>query len=46
MRIEGPVALVTGANRGLGQDFAEQLLSRDAAKAYDPTLAQRINTYP
>jgi NAD(P)-dependent dehydrogenase (short-subunit alcohol dehydrogenase family) len=34
MRIEGSVALVTGANRGLGQHFAEQLLARGAAKVY------------
>jgi NAD(P)-dependent dehydrogenase (short-subunit alcohol dehydrogenase family) len=34
MRIEGSVAVVTGANRGLGQHFAEQLLARGAAKVY------------
>ena len=34
MRIEGSVALVTGANRGLGRHLAEQLLSRGAAKVY------------
>lgn len=34
MRIEGSVALVTGANRGLGRHFAEQLLARGAAKVY------------
>ena len=34
MRIEGSVALVTGANRGLGQHLAEQLLARGAAKVY------------
>ena len=34
MRIEGSVALVTGANRGLGQHFAEQLFARGAAKVY------------
>ena len=28
------VALVTGANRGLGRHFADELLSRGAAKAY------------
>jgi NAD(P)-dependent dehydrogenase (short-subunit alcohol dehydrogenase family) len=32
--IEGSVALVTGANRGLGRHFAEQLLARGAAKVY------------
>jgi len=34
MRIEGSVALVTGANRGLGRHIAEQLLARGAAKVY------------
>ena len=34
MRIEGSIALVTGANRGIGKAFAEELLSRGAAKVY------------
>jgi NAD(P)-dependent dehydrogenase (short-subunit alcohol dehydrogenase family) len=34
MKISGSVALVTGANRGLGRHFAEQLLARGAAKVY------------
>lgn len=34
MNIEGSIALVTGANRGLGRHFAEQLLERGAAKVY------------
>lgn len=34
MRIEGSVALVTGANRGLGRHLAEQLLGRGASKVY------------
>lgn len=34
MKIDGSVALVTGANRGLGRHFAEQLLARGAAKVY------------
>jgi NAD(P)-dependent dehydrogenase (short-subunit alcohol dehydrogenase family) len=34
MRIEGSVALVTGANRGLGQAFARELVSRGAAQVY------------
>jgi NAD(P)-dependent dehydrogenase (short-subunit alcohol dehydrogenase family) len=31
MKIEGSIALVTGANRGLGRRFAEELLARGAA---------------
>ncbi|NBH05709.1 SDR family oxidoreductase [Amycolatopsis sp. SID8362] len=34
MDIKGAVALVTGANRGLGRKFAEALLERGAAKVY------------
>ena len=34
MKIDGSVALVTGANRGLGQVFARELVSRGAAKVY------------
>ena len=34
MDITGSVALVTGANRGLGRHFAEQLLERGATKVY------------
>ena len=34
MKIERSVALVTGANRGLGQVFARELVSRGAAKVY------------
>jgi NAD(P)-dependent dehydrogenase (short-subunit alcohol dehydrogenase family) len=34
MQINGAVALVTGANRGLGRHFAAQLLERGAAKVY------------
>ncbi|TWP52188.1 SDR family oxidoreductase [Lentzea tibetensis] len=39
MKIEGAVALVTGANRGLGREFARQLAARGAtvyAAARDP----------
>lgn len=31
---DGQVVLVTGANRGLGREFVEQLLTRRAAKVY------------
>src|SRR3982751_2522171 len=34
MQINGAVALVTGANRGLGREFVTQLLERGAAKVY------------
>ena len=34
MDITGSVALVTGANRGLGRHFAQQLLERGATKVY------------
>jgi NAD(P)-dependent dehydrogenase (short-subunit alcohol dehydrogenase family) len=34
MNLEGSTALITGANRGLGRHFAQQLLERGAAKVY------------
>jgi NAD(P)-dependent dehydrogenase (short-subunit alcohol dehydrogenase family) len=34
MNVEGSVALVTGANRGLGEAFARLLLDNGAAKVY------------
>ena len=34
MRTSGSVALVTGANRGLGQVYARELIRRGAAKVY------------
>jgi NAD(P)-dependent dehydrogenase (short-subunit alcohol dehydrogenase family) len=34
MKIEGSVALVTGANRALGRAFGRELLQRGAAKVY------------
>ncbi|HUQ61568.1 SDR family oxidoreductase [Lentzea sp.] len=34
MDIEGSVALVTGANRGLGKEFVSQLVERGAKKVY------------
>lgn len=43
MRIEGSVALVTGANGGLGQAFTAELLSRGASRVY---VATRSTTAP
>jgi len=34
MQISGSVALVTGANRGLGLAFARELVRRGAARVY------------
>ena len=34
MKIDGSVALVTGANHGLGRVFARELVSRGAARVY------------
>ena len=34
MKIDGSVALVTGANRGLGEVYARELVARGAAKVY------------
>jgi NAD(P)-dependent dehydrogenase (short-subunit alcohol dehydrogenase family) len=34
MRIDGAVAMVTGAGRGLGQVFARELVNRGAARVY------------
>jgi NAD(P)-dependent dehydrogenase (short-subunit alcohol dehydrogenase family) len=34
MKIQGSVALVTGANRGLGQVYARELVARHAVKVY------------
>jgi len=46
MNIEGSVALVTGANRGLGRHFAEQLLERGAAKVYATAREPKSLTVP
>ncbi|MDP9899439.1 SDR family oxidoreductase [Variovorax ginsengisoli] len=37
MKIENAVALVTGANRGIGQAFSRELLARGAKKVYAGT---------
>jgi NAD(P)-dependent dehydrogenase (short-subunit alcohol dehydrogenase family) len=34
MKIEGSVALVTGANRGIGKAIAQELLARGASRVY------------
>jgi NAD(P)-dependent dehydrogenase (short-subunit alcohol dehydrogenase family) len=34
MKVKGSVALVTGANGGIGQAFVQELLQRGAAKIY------------
>ena len=34
MNIDGTIALVTGANRGIGQSFVDALIARGAAKVY------------
>jgi NAD(P)-dependent dehydrogenase (short-subunit alcohol dehydrogenase family) len=41
MKLQGSVALVTGANRGLGRHFAQQLLDRGAARVYAPARDPR-----
>jgi len=50
MDIEGSVALVTGANRGLGRAFAEGLIAAGAAKVYagvrDPATVTDPNLIP
>src|ERR1700743_3542721 len=46
MKIEGATALVTGANRGIGKAFAEELLARGAAKVYAGVPDVRQNPDP
>ena len=50
VQIRGSVALVTGANRGLGQAFARELVSRGAAKVYgaarDPAAVSEPGVQP
>ena len=44
MKIEGAVVFITGANRGLGLEFAKQALERGARKVYagarDPAIGR------
>jgi NAD(P)-dependent dehydrogenase (short-subunit alcohol dehydrogenase family) len=50
MNIAGSVALVTGANRGLGKAYVEALLSSGAAKVYagarDPSKITDSRVFP
>jgi NAD(P)-dependent dehydrogenase (short-subunit alcohol dehydrogenase family) len=46
MHISGSIALVTGANRGLGRHFAVQLLERGAAKVYATARRPELITIP
>lgn len=50
MNIEGSVALVTGANRGLGAEYVRQLLDRGAAKVYaaarNPESVKAVGVVP
>jgi NAD(P)-dependent dehydrogenase (short-subunit alcohol dehydrogenase family) len=50
MKIEGSVALVTGANRGIGKALADELLARGAAKVYagvrDPSSVDHPRLVP
>ena len=50
MHIDGTVALVTGANRGLGRAYARELVSRGAAKVYgaarDPSAVTESGVTP
>lgn len=50
MKIENAVALVTGANRGIGLAFARELLARGASKVYagarDPSSIRQAGVHP
>lgn len=46
MQIAGSVALVTGANRGLGQVYARELVSRGASKVYGAARRAAAITEP
>jgi NAD(P)-dependent dehydrogenase (short-subunit alcohol dehydrogenase family) len=50
MKIENAVALITGANRGIGLTFARELLARGARKVYagarDPATITQAGVQP
>jgi NAD(P)-dependent dehydrogenase (short-subunit alcohol dehydrogenase family) len=46
MHVHGTTALVTGANRGLGRHFAQQLRDRGAAKVYATARDPRTIDFP
>jgi len=50
MKVENAVALVTGANRGIGLAFARELLARGARKVYagarDPAAVNEPGVQP
>jgi len=50
MKVQGSIALVTGANRGLGASFARELLAAGAAKVYaaarDPSTITEPGVVP
>ena len=46
MKISGSVALVTGANRGLGRAYARELVRRGAARVYGPHASQPRSPSP
>jgi len=46
MKVAGSIALVTGANRGLGLAFARALLEKGAATVYAAARAQARSDHP
>ena len=46
MKVEGSIALVTGANRGIGEALVHELLKRGATKVYacarNPALLETL----
>ena len=46
MDLTGSTALITGANRGLGRHFAQQLLDRGAAKVYATARRPKLVDLP